>query len=327
MTPESSSPVFQEPRAHMPEHPLIAVVGADGFVGGGLASALGAERIVYGPVRKGDTHIGRAEELMRRADVVVNCGGFRVRPGCSYADYQASHQGSTSVFVPWIRKGALLLHTSSASVLGRGQGLGNHQPPNPETFPSPAYARAKLEEDRYLEEESARRGFRVIFLRPAVVYSRQGAGMVDTLLRLAARGIRLRLYPREARHHLVHMDLLAEVARRVIRRADIPDRSTLVVADPYTVTNRELEEMIRPALRKRSVPVPLPVHWLSATLRFAFHSRNPRLDLRTKGEVFGVLSMDTVYDPSETFRLLGIDPAQYSLEKTLEPLIAESLRR
>ncbi len=311
----------------MPTNPLIAVVGADGFVGGGLASALAARRIVYGPVQNGDTHISGAEELIRKADVVVNCGGFRVRPGCSYADYQRSHEGSTSAFVPWIRKGALLLHTSSASVLGRGQGLGNHQLPNPETFPSPSYARAKLEEDGYLERESAARGFRVVFLRPAVVYSRHGAGMVDTLLKLAARGIRLRLYPREARHHLVHMDLVAEVARRVIQRDDLPDRSTLVVADPYTVTNRELEEMIRPALRKGSLPLPLPVHWLSGMLRFAVHSRNPRLDLKTKGEVFGVLAMDTVYDPSETFSLLGIDPAQYSPEKTLKPLIAESLPR
>jgi nucleoside-diphosphate-sugar epimerase len=311
----------------MSTNPLIAVVGADGFVGGGLAAALRAERIVYGPARDGDTHVSLAEGLLGRADVVVNCGGFRIRPGCTYADYQRSHQGSTSAFVPWIRKGALLLHISSASVLGRGHGLGNRTPPNPDSFPSPAYARAKLEEDRYLEKASAERGFRVLFLRPAVVYSAQGAGMVGTLLKLARRGITLHLYPREARHHLVHMDLLADVARRVVERRDLPNLSCLVVADPYTVTNRDLEAMIHPALRKGSLPVPLPVHWMSALLRHTFHSRNPKLDLKTKGEVFGVLAMDTVYDPSETFRLLGIDPARYSSEKTLQPVIAESLRQ
>lgn len=311
----------------MSTQPLIAVVGADGFVGGGLASALGAERIVYGPVRAGDTHVTQAQDLLGRADVVINCGGFRVRPGCSYQDYQRSHEGATSAFVPWIRKGALLIHISSASVLGRGQQLGNGSPPNPETFPSPAYARAKHEEDRYLERVSAERGFKVIFLRPAVVYSPAGAGMVGTLLKLADRGVALRLYPRGARHHLVHMDLLVDVVRRVIARTDLPNLSYLVVADPYTVTNRELEAMIRPALKKRSVQVPLPVHWLSAVLRRTFHSRNPRLDLKTKGEVFGVLAMDTVYDPSETLRLLEIDPARYGLEQTLQPLIAASLDR
>ncbi len=307
--------------------PLTVVVGADGFVGGGLANALRTERVVYGPSRNGDTHISHAEPLLKRADVVINCGGFRVRPGCRYADYQRSHQGSTSAFVPWLRKGALLLHISSASVLGIGEGLGNHTRPNPASFPSPAYAFAKLEEDRYLEKISTERGFRTIFLRPAVVYSRQGAGMVGTLLKLARRGIALRLYPQAARQHLVHIDLLADVACRVIQRDDLPNLSCLVVADPYTVTNRELEAMIRPALRKRSLPVPLPVHWVSTLLQYTFHSRNPKLDLKTAGEIFGVMAMDTVYDPSETFRLLGIDPSRYSIDKTLQPLIAEALQQ
>lgn len=296
-------------------------------MGDGLASGLQAERIVYGPSRGYDTRISQAEGLLRQADVVINCGGFRVRPGCTYADYQRSHEGSTAAFVPWIRKAALLLHISSASVLGKGQGLGNHTRPNPMTFPSPAYALAKLEEDRYLERVSAERGFRAIFLRPAVVYSPHGAGMVDTLVKLARRGIILRLYPRGARQHLVHMDLLTDVARRVIEQDDLPSPSYLVVADPYTITNWELEAMIRPALRRGSVPLPLPVHWMSALLKHTFYSRNPKLDLKTWGEIFGVVAMDTVYDPSETFRLLRIQPSQYSIEKTLQPIIAESLHR
>src|SRR5215510_3260315 len=153
-----------------PAKQLTVVVGADGFVGGGLASALQTERIVYGPIRNGDTHISQAEGLLEQADVIINCGGFRVRPGCTYADYRRSHEGSTSAFAPRIRKGALFLHISSASVLGKGEQLGNHTRPNPATFPSPAYALAKLEEENYLEKVSVERGFRAIFLRPAVIY-------------------------------------------------------------------------------------------------------------------------------------------------------------
>ncbi len=310
----------------MQTKPLTAVVGADGFVGNGLASALQAERIVYGPSHDGDIHIHRAEDLLNRADVVINCGGFRIRPGCDYADYQRSHQGATAAFVPWVRKGALLLHISSAAVLGRGERLGNATSPNPDTFPAPAYARAKLEADRYLERASAEHGFRVIFLRPATVYSPEGAGMVGTLVKLAERGIRLRLYPKNARHHLVHVDLLAEVVRRVIERDDLPDRTYLVVADPNPISNHELEAMISAARPEGRVLVPLPVHWLSALLRYTFHSKHPRLDLKTQGEIFGVLAMDTVYDPSDTFRLLGIDPSPYTLDNILKPLIVESLR-
>src|SRR5262249_51005847 len=229
------------------------------------------------------------------------------RLGCGYGDYELSHQGSTSAFVPWIKKGALFLHVSSASVLGKGVGLGNNTPANPQTFPSPTYASAKYEQDMYLEKESKKRGFRVIFLRPAVVYSERGAGMVDTMIKLAKRGVALRLYPRKARHHLVHMNLLAEVTRRIIERRDrISYLSTWVAADPYTVTNEELDTMISSAQQKRYVPLPLPAHWISSGLRHTFHSKTPKLDWKTWGEIFGVLAMDTVYDPSDTFRRLEI---------------------
>ena len=219
----------------------------------------------------------------------------------------------------------MFLHISSASVLGKGKGLGNHTRPNPSTFPSPAYALAKLEEDEYLTRACTERGFRAIFLRPAVIYCSHGAGMIGTMLKLARRGITVRLYPRHARQHLAHMDLLADVARRVIEHDDLPNLSYLVVADPYTVTNRELESMIRQTLRSRSITLPLPAQWFSTLLRCTFHSRNPKLDLKTIGEILGVLACDTVYDPSETFRLLGIDPSQYSMEKTLQPMMVGSL--
>lgn len=308
--------------------PRIAVVGADGFVGGGLAQGLAAQRIVYGEPREGDTPIGQAQGLIRDADIVINAGGFRVRPGCSYPDYQRSHQGATSIFLPWIRKGALFIHISSASVLGRSgnRELGNEAPPNPKTFPSPAYAQAKLEADEFVQKEATERGLRLVFLRPAVVYCAQGAGMVDTLLKLAKRGKILRLYPRSARHHLCHMDLLVEVARRVIEQDALPQASHLVVADPYTVTSRQLEEIIRRYLPQKAMTLPLPTPWISRPLQMTFHSRNPKFDLRTWGEIFELMHFDTEYYPWTTYELLGIDPAKYALEKTLEPLIRQALK-
>jgi hypothetical protein len=150
--------------------------------------------------------------------------------------------------------------------------------------------------------------------------------MIDTVLKLARKRITLRLYPRAARHHLCHMDLLAEVARRAIAHRDLPDRSALVVADPYTVTNTELEALTRAGRPSAGLTLPLPLPLMSRLLRSTFHSTIPRFDLRTHGEILGVLHMDTVYDPSETMRLLGIDPADYAREKTLHPIVAEALR-
>jgi nucleoside-diphosphate-sugar epimerase len=307
----------------------IAVVGADGFLGGCLADAFAGKRIVYGPCQNGDVHVSAAQELLQQADIVINAGGFRVRPGCTYADYQRSHQGATAAIVPCIRRDALLVHISSASVLGsaKTQKLGAQAIPNPKTFPAPAYAMAKLEADRFVEQAAAAHGFRVIFIRPAVVYSPNGAGMIETMIRLAKRGVTLRLYPRSARHHLCHTSLLVDVFRRVIEQSDrLPHLSCFIAADPYTITNRELEAMIQRHLPGKRTVVPMPVGLMSAVLKRTFHSRIPKLDLKTWGEIFGVLNYDTEYDPSDTFTALGLNPSRYSMEKTLEPLIREALQ-
>jgi nucleoside-diphosphate-sugar epimerase len=308
----------------------VAVVGADGFVGSALAEALAAKRIMYGPCGEGDVHVSQAQAVLQQADVVINAGGFRVRPGCTYEDYQRSHQGATAAITPWIRKGALLLHISSASVMGKSKDrkLGVSMPLNPETFPSPAYAKAKLEADLFVEMAAARQGFRVIYPMPAVVYAPKGAGMVESMIQLAKKGTALRLYPRDARHHLCHSQLLVEAFRRMVEHSDsLPHLSRFIIADPYTVTNRELEEMIQRYAGRKLRILPIPVGLLSAVLTHTFHSRTPKLDLKTWGEIFGVLNYDTAYDPSDTYRVLGIDPAQYSIEQTLDPLIREAFEQ
>jgi nucleoside-diphosphate-sugar epimerase len=314
----------------MPDRPLVAVVGADGFVGGGFAEGLRATRIVYGPLRPGDVPVERSEPVLRDADVIINAGGFRVRRGLTYADYQRCHQGSTAVFVPWIKKGALVIHMSSAHVLGKSRNgaLGNHSPANPRTYPSAAYAQAKLEQDEYLEREATQREFRAIFLRPTILYARPGdTSLPDNLCKWARRGKLLRLYPRQARHHLCHLDILVEVARRVIAANDrIPNFSRLVVADPFTVTSQELDGLIEHYLTRPPRPIPIPAPILSALLTRTFHSRNAKLDLKTWGDIFGVFQLDTTYDPFETFRLLGMDPARYARAMTLEPFVERALR-
>lgn len=308
--------------------PLIAVVGADGFVGGHLAAALDARKIVYRAAADGEVHITQAKALLEKADVIVNAAGFRIRPGFTAEDYRRSHQGATAKLVPCVRRGALFLHMSSASVLGKSKDkkLGNRTPPDLTHFPAPDYARAKLEADEFLKAAAAEHDFRLVFLRPSNLYAPGAEGMLLSLMKLAKRGVMLRLYPRSSRQHFCDVNLLAEVAQRVIKNGTLPQASALVVADPYTVTNRELEELIRRYLRRSVVTVPLPVPLISSVFRHSIRSKNPKLDWVTQGEILGFMDLDSVYDPSETFRLLGIDPSHYSRERTLEPVIREGMQ-
>jgi nucleoside-diphosphate-sugar epimerase len=312
----------------MSTRPLIAVVGADGFVGGHLAAALGAQKVVYRTAADSEVHITQAGALLERADIIINSAGFRIRPGFTAEDYRRSHQGATAKLVPFVRRGALFLHISSASVLGKSKTrrLGNRTEPDLTHFPAPDYARAKLEADEFLKTAAAEQDFRLVFLRPSNLYAPGAEGMLLSLMRLAKRGVMLRLYPRGSRQHFCDVNLLAEVARRVIRNGSLPQATALVVADPYTVTNRELEELIRRHLRRSVITVPLPVSWMSSVFRHSIRSKNPKLDLVTHGEILGFMNLDSVYDPFETFSLLGIDPAHYSQENTLEPVIREGLK-
>jgi len=296
-------------------------------VGGHLAAALGANKIVYRAPQDGEVHVTQAESLLRRADVIVNAAGFRIRPGFTAEDYRRSHEGATAAVVPYVRPGTLFMHMSSASVLGKSKDrkLGNRTLPDLTNFPAPDYARAKLEADEFLKKAASDHGFRLIFLRPSNLYAPEAEGMIRSLLRLAKRGILLRLYPRSSRQHFCDINLLADVARRVINNNDLPQSAALVVADPYTITNREMESMIRRYLRRKAVVVPLPVPWLSAIFRHSIRSANPRFDLVTQGEILGFMNLDSVYDPSETFSMLGINPSHYSLERTLEPVVRDGL--
>ncbi len=308
--------------------PLIAVVGADGFVGSHLAAALDANKIVYRAPVDGEVHITQANTLLEKADVIINAAGFRIRPGFTADDYRRSHQGATAKLIPFVRRGALFLHMSSASVLGKSkhQKLGNHTRPDLTYFPAPDYARAKLEADEFLKTAAAEHNFRLIFLRPSNLYAPGAEGMLLSLMRLAKRGIILRLYPRDSRQHFCDVNLLADVALRVIDNNSLPQSTALVIADPYTITNRELEELIRRYLRRSTVTVPLPVPWMSAVFRHSIRSKNPKFDWATQGEILGFMDLDSVYDPSETFSLLGIDASRYSRERTLEPVIREGLQ-
>jgi nucleoside-diphosphate-sugar epimerase len=301
---------------------VIAVVGAEGTVGGTLAAALGATRVVYREPRAGEVALYAADSVLRDASVVVNAGGFRVRPGLGDADYRRSHGEEVARLVPRLSRGALFLQISSASVLGKDPSRplgGNGAEGRPETFGCPAYARSKRDAEDVARREAVPRGVKVTVLRPAVLYGPVPDGMIGTLLALAGKGLLLRLVPGRHRHHLCSFPLLVEVVSRLVRKEE-GRNAPLVVADPFVLTSEEITEAIR-AVRRPRISVPFPAGAAGAALRLLPRARASRLDLRTWGEILGILALDTVYDPSGTFRDLSIDPSVFSRERTWDLLV------
>jgi nucleoside-diphosphate-sugar epimerase len=301
---------------------VTVVVGADGFVGSALASALGAERVVFGPARDPrETPFDQAGALLSGADVVVNASGFRVRPGLAAADYHRTHADTVARLVPALPPGSLLIQVSSASVLGRSPGAppANDEVGSPETFGCPDYAIAKREAERAARASAGARGVRLAILRPAILYGRVPDGMIGTLAALGARGVLLRLVPARHRHHLCALPLLVEIVRAVARKGEAIE-PPLVVADPFVVTSGEIAEIIR-EIHRPTVSLPFPAGATGAILRRLPRSPSPHLDLRTWGEILCILALDTVYDTGETYRLLGIDASRFLRPCTWERLV------
>jgi nucleoside-diphosphate-sugar epimerase len=300
---------------------VTVVVGADGFVGGALASALGAARVVFGPAREpADTPFDEAGALLSKAGVIVNASGFRVRPGLGAADYRRTHAETVARLVPALTPGSLLIHTSSASVLGRSPSAlpPNDEAGSPETFGCPDYAIAKRDAERAARAAASERGVRLVILRPAILYGRVPDGMIGTLAALAARGVLLRLVPARHRHHLCALPLLVETVRAVVRKGRAIE-TPLAVADPFFVTSCEIAGLVR-EMHGPAVSLPFPAGVAGAVMRRFPRSSSPRLDLRTWGEILCILALDTVYDTAETYRLLGIDVSRFSRPHTWERL-------
>jgi nucleoside-diphosphate-sugar epimerase len=299
---------------------VIAVVGADGYVGGALASALGAGRVVFRAPLPGEIAIGMADSLLRSASIVINAAGFRVRPGLTAADYRRTHEEAVSRLIPRISPGALFVQISSASVLGKNAAtpLGSSEGGRPEGFGCPNYAIAKREAEQVARKASSARGVRLVVLRPAILYGREPDGMIGTLQALAAKGILLRLVPSRHRHHLCSLPLLVETVRAIVRRSE-GTAQPLVLADPFVVTSGEIAGIARERHAVR-LSLPLPAGLVGSLLRRFPRSRSPRLDFRTWGEILCILALDTVYDTAETYRLLGIEASRFSRERTWERL-------
>lgn len=284
----------------------VVVVGAGGTLGRELVRGLDAVGLEF----RADRATAADDAQLAQASVVVNAAGPRVRPGLRWTDYFREHVGIANHVARSMKPHAHLVHISSTAVYGaRTERLGPATKPEPERFPSQAYACAKLAAEMTVLAEAPSRGVAVTVLRPSMVYGPGIDSALETVRRLAHKGIALRFSPGRIRQHLVHIDLLRAVVRQATTRPTSGSR-VLVVADPFVLTN---EDLFVPDAR---VPLVVPVGWLAA-----LHTRvrTTRLPVPLSVEALAVLGLDNEFLPDDTFRELGIDATSFDRRHTFDP--------
>lgn len=308
---------------------IIVVVGADGYVGKSLADDLLAKKVVYRNPINDEINIENSNNIISKADIIINAAGFRVKPGLSFNDYRHSHLEATSKLISLIKKDCVFIHISSASVLGKSTNkiLDDNHIPDPKSFPCSNYAQTKLETDVWLQKRSTEKEFKLFIIRPSVLYSSGGEGMLNSLLKLAKKRIILRLFPRKTRHHLCEMKLFIKTINRIIKNHNQLSQQIFIIANPYTITNIQIEKEIKKNKTRSSIILPLPLGLISFFLRIKFFSKILKFDFITWGEILDIMNLDTVYDASSTFKLLDIKTSDYSKENTFSKLIKETMNK
>jgi nucleoside-diphosphate-sugar epimerase len=290
----------------------VVWVGADGALGSVLVPALGAR-----PVNLRCSNLAEEQPLyeLTGADTVIHAAGPRVHRGLRWADYLREHVGTTSRVAHSMKAGGHLVLVSSAAVYGsrRGQ-LAAIAGCEPDTFPVPAYAWAKLAAELAARAICTQRQISLTVLRPSIIYGPGAGGVLIKLRDLARRGIRLVLEPSGTRHHLLHLDLFQRVLEAVVALSPPREQTTYVVADPFVLTTADLNIAFS-AAGPRAVPIPVRLTAVTHTLR-----EWQRRSERSLGPlaVAAMLELDNVYDWHPCLSDLKIDPAEFARERFYE---------
>jgi nucleoside-diphosphate-sugar epimerase len=280
----------------------LAWVGADGALGSMLAPALGAR-----PVNVRCAKFAENEPLAELQNVrtVVNGAGPRVHPGLSPSDYLREHVGTALRVARSMGEGSHLVLISSAAVFGSRRGhVTEDTPPDPDSFPVPEYAWAKLAAEHATLAACAGRGVALTVLRPSIVYGPGAGGALIALRDLARRGLRVVFQPESLHEHFLHIELLRKVLENVVTGQRPSTLRTYALADPFVLRAADMNEAFRAASRF-AVPLPIPVgavgqsigHWRSKLGRAAPMSAT----------VAAMFALDNVYEWKNWAKELAVD--------------------
>ena len=270
---------------------LVAVTGADGFIGRALCAHFGAAgRPRRGLVRAfapgapvrhdrlavGDLATAAPEQLAAAVDAayaVVHLAGrahvLRESAPDPAAAYQAANVVATRRLAAAAARAGVRRFVLASTIKVHGEATPPGRPfrATDPLAPQDAYARSKAQAERALEEMCAGTGMMPVVLRLPLAYGPGVGGNFLALVDAVARGALLPLAAIDNRRDLLYVDNLAHAIAALLDSPESPAGAWLV-ADGEPVSTPDLVRRIAQALgvAPRLVAVPLPLLGLAARI-------------------------------------------------------------
>jgi len=291
---------------------LIAVTGANGFVGQHLCSHLSREghqpRLIQRRFAQGTFQIPGIvsstdwSDALSGVDVVIHCASRVHVLHDQVADPLAAYRavnvaGTQRLAIQAAELGVKrLIFLSSIKVNGEGTRSGASFNGLSPAAPLDPYGISKLEAEQALHQVSAQTGLEVVIVRPPLVYGPGVRANFLRLLRLVQRQIPLPLGAVHNQRSLLYVGNLVSFLTACALQPAAAGR-TFLIADAEPLSTPELVQQLALALKTKPRLLPVPPSLLSLLGR-----------LSGKQAEFSRLTGSLVIDPSEAFQTLNWQP-------------------
>ncbi len=257
---------------------MIAVTGANGFVGRALIEQLRADGV---PVRALVRHATHPQEVSVDAigphtdwtsaldgiDCVIHCAAHVHQMGRAPQDaddryLQINTQGTARLAAEAARLGVRrLVFVSSVKVMGEASPPGVPWRLSDTPHPEDAYGRSKWAAEQALWAVSSQTGLEVVIVRPPLVYGPGVRANFRSLMRWVQRGWPLPVGAIHNQRSLVALDNLVSLLA-LCARAPRAAGQTFFVSDGHDLSTGDLARAIARASGRRALILPVPPAWL-----------------------------------------------------------------
>jgi nucleoside-diphosphate-sugar epimerase len=239
---------------------VVAITGADGFIGGNLARHFEAEGWTARRIVRPDFEHGNLDRLVAGANVVVHAAG--ATRASTRAALIASNVTLSERVASAAKRGGARRFVFISSQAAAGPATSPNTPVSEDTppFPIDAYGQSKLDAERVVQRAF---GESLVIVRPAAVYGPHDRDFL-AMFRLSRHGLAVHAANREQWISIVHVD---DLSRGVVLASTMSDAigRTFFMANEQPVQWRDLFRLAAEAAGKTlraDVEVP---RWLVRT--------------------------------------------------------------